>query len=150
MIVANTALLVAGMAGLGGEVVEHAEMGCLVFFAGELVVRLHRCRWRPHVFARQGWNVVDAVIVGLSLLPVLGAGVTVLRVGAAGAGRASGASCAAPAAGAAVLRSSSAKKTLGHCVRGFSLGAARAVQVDARFADSAFMMICTRTPRASA
>jgi len=43
-------------------------------------VRLRRCRWRPHLFARQGGNIVDTIVIVVSLLPVAGAGVSLLRV----------------------------------------------------------------------
>jgi hypothetical protein len=49
----------------------------LVFFLVEFVVRLRRAGWR---WLTQPWNLVDATIILLALLPVVGDGITVLRL----------------------------------------------------------------------
>lgn len=59
------------------ELTERLETGCLIFFVGELLVRLARHRG---AFLRQPWEVFDLLVIGLSLLPALGVDVTLLRV----------------------------------------------------------------------
>jgi Ion transport protein len=60
-----------------GEILEHVDLGFLMFFTGELLIRLWRARLG---FFRSPWNCADAIIIGLALLPVLGGGVDVLRI----------------------------------------------------------------------
>jgi hypothetical protein len=80
VIVANTGLLVWGVFG-HSEWADRLETLCIAFFIGEIVVRLHRHRWRLHVFLRQQWNAFDTVVIVLALTPGLGgAGITLLRV----------------------------------------------------------------------
>ncbi len=79
VILANSVLLVWGLIG-HSEVAEHLETGCLVFFVGELVVRLRRAGWNPARFVRQPWTVFDVVVIGLALLPILGADTSLLRL----------------------------------------------------------------------
>jgi hypothetical protein len=79
VIVANTGLMLWGFADHEHEhLIEHLETACLVFFGLELMVRLWLQRWS---FFRSPWCIADSVIIVLSLLPMLGAGVTMLRVG---------------------------------------------------------------------
>jgi hypothetical protein len=80
VIVVNTALVGARFI-WDSELVEQAEIACLVFFVAELAVQLHRCRWRPHVFARSPWNVFNAIIIVCAFLPLTAHGATLLRVG---------------------------------------------------------------------
>jgi voltage-gated sodium channel len=49
----------------------------LVFFLIELVTRLRRAGWR---WLRRRWNLLDATIILLALLPVVGDGITMLRI----------------------------------------------------------------------
>jgi hypothetical protein len=79
VIVVNTALVCAGFI-WDSELAEQAEIACLVFFVAELAVQLHRCRWRPHVFARSPWNVFNAIIIVFALLPLANHGASLLRV----------------------------------------------------------------------
>lgn len=79
VIVVNTGLLVWGVLG-HSEWADRLETLCLAFFVGEIVWRLRRDGWRPHVFLRQRWNAFDTVVIVLALTPGLDAGVTLLRV----------------------------------------------------------------------
>jgi hypothetical protein len=74
VIVANAALLVAGLLVDGHE---EMDLAALWFFAAELTVRLAMARLG---FFHSLWNTVDAVIILLALLPVAGGGIAVLRV----------------------------------------------------------------------
>jgi Ion transport protein len=55
------------------ELVEHLETAYLVFFVGELVVRLSRAGWNPIRFLSQPWTVFDVTVIGVSIAPTLGA-----------------------------------------------------------------------------
>ena len=78
VIIVNSALLVWGLIDHGhNEIAEHAETGCLLFFTGELVVRFRREGWR---FLTQPWSIADMAIIGLALLPLLGADTSLLRL----------------------------------------------------------------------
>jgi voltage-gated sodium channel len=79
-IAANTAVLVWGLCDHHHEeLIDPMHTGFLAFFVVELLVRL-RAAGSLRVFMASGWNVFDSVVIGLSLLPVLGVGVTLLRV----------------------------------------------------------------------
>jgi voltage-gated sodium channel len=56
---------------------ERIDTCFLVFFLVELVVRLKRAGWR---WLTQPWNLLDATIILVALLPVVGDGITVLRL----------------------------------------------------------------------
>jgi hypothetical protein len=78
VILANTGLLIAPAAGLGPEeLLDHVEMACWLFFWLELGLRMRRERWG---FFRSPWSVGDLVIMTLSGLPMLGSGMSILRV----------------------------------------------------------------------
>jgi voltage-gated sodium channel len=79
VILANSVLLVWGLIS-HDELADHLETGCLVFFVGELVVRLRRAGWNPARFLRQPWAVFDVVVIALSLAPLLGADTSLLRL----------------------------------------------------------------------
>ncbi|MCV7089463.1 ion transporter [Mycobacterium interjectum] len=80
VIVVNSALLVWGVVA-HDDVAEHLETGCLVFFVGELVVRLRRNGWNAARFVRSPWVVFDAIVIALALAPTLvGADATLLRL----------------------------------------------------------------------
>jgi hypothetical protein len=49
----------------------------LMLFLVEFVVRLRRAGWR---WLTQPWNLLDATIILVALLPVVGDGITVLRL----------------------------------------------------------------------
>lgn len=73
VILANTAILLAGLMVDGHE--EWFEIGhnaCLAFFVFELALRLRASRWQ--------WNVFDALVIALSLMPMLGVEAALLRV----------------------------------------------------------------------
>lgn len=79
VIVTNTAVVVWSLLDHRHEQqLEHLETVCLAFFALELAVRMRMHGWS---FVRRPWCIADTVIIGLSLVPMLGAGVAVLRVG---------------------------------------------------------------------
>jgi voltage-gated sodium channel len=79
-IAANTAVLVWGLCDHHHEeLIDPMHTGFLVFFVVELLLRL-RAAGSLRGFLGSGWNVFDSVVIGLSLLPVLGVGVTLLRV----------------------------------------------------------------------
>src|SRR5271163_683215 len=48
-----------------------------LFFLVELVLRIKRAGWR---WLRQPWNLLDAGIINLALIPVVGDSITILRV----------------------------------------------------------------------
>jgi voltage-gated sodium channel len=80
VILANTAVLVWSLCDHHHEILlEHLHTAALVFFGVELAVRL-RAAGSLRRFLASGWNVFDASVIGLSLLPVLGVGVTLLRI----------------------------------------------------------------------
>jgi hypothetical protein len=59
------------------ELLERIDVGCLWFFAGELLVRVYRARLG---FFRSPWCCADAAIIVLALAPVAGGGIAVLRM----------------------------------------------------------------------
>lgn len=76
VIAANSVLLVTELV-TGNELAEQLETACLVFFVGELAVRL----WRSPVRSlRNPWVVFDVVVIGLALLPLVGADTSLLRL----------------------------------------------------------------------
>lgn len=80
-IVANTAVLVASFVDDTHEQLwEPVHTGFLMFFAVEIAVRFAGAGYSARRFLSDRWNCIDAAVVGLSLLPVLGVGVTLLRV----------------------------------------------------------------------
>jgi voltage-gated sodium channel len=80
VIVANSALLVWGLIA-HDELAEHLETGCLVFFVGELLVRLRRNGWNTARFLRDPWVAFDVVVIGLALVPTLiGTDASLLRL----------------------------------------------------------------------
>jgi Ion transport protein len=62
------------------ELAEQAELACLGIFVAELFIRLHRVGWDGIAFWRSPWNAADVLIIGLTLLPVLGADTSLLRL----------------------------------------------------------------------
>lgn len=62
------------------EITERIESACLLFFVAELVVRWRRHRWNLIAFGRNPWNAFDVVVIGLSLLPLLGVDASLLRL----------------------------------------------------------------------
>lgn len=56
---------------------ERMDTCFVVFFLIELVARLRRAGWR---WLRRPWNLFDATIILLALLPVVGDGITILRM----------------------------------------------------------------------
>jgi voltage-gated sodium channel len=56
---------------------ERVDTCFLVFFLIEIVARLRRAGWR---WLAQPWNLFDATIILLALLPVLGDSITILRM----------------------------------------------------------------------
>lgn len=79
-IAANTAVLVWGLCDHHHEeLIDPMHTAFLAFFVVELLLRL-RAAGSLRGFVSSGWNVFDSVVIGLSLLPVLGVGVTLLRV----------------------------------------------------------------------
>jgi hypothetical protein len=81
VIAANAALVVAGLVVGGHETTfEVAHTTILVFFVCELTFRLRGAGWRAGRWLRRPWNAFDTAVILLSFLPVLGVGVTLLRV----------------------------------------------------------------------
>lgn len=56
---------------------ERVDTCFLVFFLVEILARLRRAGWR---WLAQPWNLFDAIIILLALLPVLGDSITILRM----------------------------------------------------------------------
>jgi voltage-gated sodium channel len=80
VIVLNSVLLVWGAIN-HDELAEHFETACLVFFVGELVVRLRRNGWNAGRFLRDPWVVFDVLVIGLALVPTLiGTDTSLLRL----------------------------------------------------------------------
>jgi hypothetical protein len=78
-ILANSVVLGWGWFDHAHDVVaERIDTCFLVFFAAELAVRLRGGGWR---WLRSPWNVLDAAIIAVALLPVIGDSITVLRIG---------------------------------------------------------------------
>jgi voltage-gated sodium channel len=59
------------------QAIERIDTCFVVFFLIELVTRLRRAGWR---WLRRPWNLFDATIILLALLPVLGDSITILRM----------------------------------------------------------------------
>ncbi len=83
-IVVNAVVLgletVPGVMAAAGAWLRAADRVLLAFFVVEIGVRL-AAEWpRPHRFLRDGWNVFDAVVVAVSLLPQVGAFASVARL----------------------------------------------------------------------
>ena len=58
------------------HLLEYAHSALLTFFAVEIAMRLMSTR-KPW---RDGWLMADVLIVGLALMPLVGAGASILRV----------------------------------------------------------------------
>lgn len=80
-IVANTALLVWSL-GHHSETLERLQFGFDAFFVVELLVRFAADRFSPRRFFLSGtrWNIFDTAVLVVSLAPVLGVNITVLRI----------------------------------------------------------------------
>lgn len=83
VIAANCAIMVCGLLDAADrEWTERAETACLLVFLAEVLVRLHRCGWRPGKFL-----VIDLIIVALALalapLPVNASLLRLARIGRA-------------------------------------------------------------------
>jgi|SRR5882757_6781089 len=78
VIVVNSITAVYAMLAEEPEWVEHFETACLLFFAVEIGLRI---KHHGRAFFRSAWSWVDTGIIALSLLPILGVGVSILRVG---------------------------------------------------------------------
>lgn len=77
-ITANLAVVAWGAADHEhAEVAEHLDSVILVFFAAELALRVWMSRW---TYFKGFWNCVDALVIGVALLPVAGSGITLLRL----------------------------------------------------------------------
>jgi voltage-gated sodium channel len=77
-IVANTGVL--GWSWLDHvhqQAIERIDTCFVVLFLIELLARLRRAGWR---WLRRPWNLFDATIILLALLPVVGDGITILRM----------------------------------------------------------------------
>jgi voltage-gated sodium channel len=79
VILVNSVLLVWGLIA-EDDLAEHLETACLVFFVGELVVRLRRAGWNPVRFLRSPWTAFDVLVIAVSLAPMLGADTSLLRL----------------------------------------------------------------------
>jgi hypothetical protein len=78
VILANSVVLGWGWIDHAHDVAaERIDTCFLVFFAAELAVRLKRAGWR---WLTQPWNLLDATIILMALLPVVGNGITILRL----------------------------------------------------------------------
>jgi hypothetical protein len=78
VIVANSAVMLWGLIDHSHEeLLENIDLAFLSFFTGELLIRLWKARLG---FFRSPLNTADVVIIMLALLPVLGGGITVLRM----------------------------------------------------------------------
>jgi hypothetical protein len=77
-ILANSVVLGWGWVDHAHDVAaERIDTCFLVFFLVEFVIRLKRAGWR---WLTQPWNLLDATIILVALLPVVGDGITVLRL----------------------------------------------------------------------
>ncbi|WP_273736612.1 ion transporter [Mycolicibacterium septicum] len=82
VVVANAAATALGLVDHEHhEMAEHIETACLTYFACEMGVRVWLARADLRGWMRNGWNVFDALVTGMAMLPFLGAGVAVLRLG---------------------------------------------------------------------
>lgn len=85
-IVLNTIVLVWSFADVAHEdLLEPIHVGFLLFFVGEILVRLHRTGWNLREFitgAGGRWNSFDSIIVAVSLLPLVASGMdtSLLRI----------------------------------------------------------------------
>jgi Ion transport protein len=78
VIAANAVVLVGGLVVDGHEqVFDTIHDAIVAFFLAELLVRLRAGGW---VFLRGGWNCFDALVILASLLPIFGAGASMLRI----------------------------------------------------------------------
>lgn len=61
------------------ELIEHNELAdqveswCIAFFVAELIVRIRRRQWNR-------WTLFDALVIGLSVIPLTGADTSLLRM----------------------------------------------------------------------
>lgn len=79
VIAVNTGLLVWSLIDSAhAEIIEHIETLCLAFFVVELVLRLRSHGWRR--FIKSPWCMFDSSVIALSLMPVLGVDVSLLRI----------------------------------------------------------------------
>jgi voltage-gated sodium channel len=78
VIVLNTTVAVYALLAEEPEWLDHVETACLAFFVLELLLRI---KHHGLDFFRSAWSWVDSLIIVLSLLPFLGVGLSVLRVG---------------------------------------------------------------------
>jgi voltage-gated sodium channel len=77
-ILANSAVLGWGWIDHAHDVAaERIDTCFLVLFLVEFAVRLRRAGWR---WLTHPWNLFDAIIILVALLPVVGDGITVLRL----------------------------------------------------------------------
>jgi voltage-gated sodium channel len=80
VILVNSVLLVWGLIA-HDDLAEHLETACLVFFVGELVVRLRRNGWNAARFLGDPWVAFDVLVIGLALVPTLiGTDTSLLRL----------------------------------------------------------------------
>ena len=84
VIVANTAVLLVSLR-CHTELLETAHLVFDLFFVAEIVVRFAGAGCSPRRFfaltdPTGRWNMFDTTVIGLSLLPILGVNLTVLRV----------------------------------------------------------------------
>ena len=98
----------AVMATAGG-LIKALDQICLAIFVVELLAKLFA---RGGAFFRSGWNLFDAVIIGISLSPA-GAGLSVLRALADPASAARGLRCAVAAPRGGSFYSGAARHGLG-------------------------------------
>jgi voltage-gated sodium channel len=79
VILFNTLLLAWSMFDHANEhMIEGFETGCLAFFVIELGMRIDDKGWKQ--FFSEGWSIFDTAVIVVSLLPVLGMHMSVLRV----------------------------------------------------------------------
>ena len=70
VILANGAIVIAGLLDTGFErLLGVAEHGCVLFFAGELAIRIRATGWR---FFAGSWNLFDLLVILLAVVPVFG------------------------------------------------------------------------------
>lgn len=78
VILTNTVASIYMLLAEEAEWLEHFETACLIFFVCELALRI---KHHGLAFFQSPWSWLDTGIIVLSLLPILGVGVSVLRVG---------------------------------------------------------------------
>lgn len=77
-IFANSGVLLWGWVDQAHEVAaERVDTCFLLLFAVEMAVRLKRAGWQ---WLYRPWNLVDLAVVVIALLPIIGDGLTVLRL----------------------------------------------------------------------